>query len=112
MTNMTFTAGIGTPKYMAPEVLKQEKYKKPADIYSFAVSMFECFGWGNIYPKETFPFPWKIAEFVIKGQRVVNLYHIPHKYFSIIEKSWCDKPELRITIEKILELLEDTSVVY
>ncbi|ELP92412.1 protein serine/threonine kinase, putative [Entamoeba invadens IP1] len=45
MTNMTFTKGIGTPTYMVPEVLKQEKYKKSADIYSFAITMYECFIW-------------------------------------------------------------------
>ncbi|ELP89835.1 protein serine/threonine kinase, putative [Entamoeba invadens IP1] len=45
MTNMTFTKGIGTPIYMAPEVLKQEKYTKSADVYSFAITMFECFSW-------------------------------------------------------------------
>ncbi|ELP85861.1 serine/threonine protein kinase, putative [Entamoeba invadens IP1] len=33
MTNMTFTKGIGTPTYMAPEVLNKEHYKKPADVY-------------------------------------------------------------------------------
>ncbi|ELP92836.1 tyrosine protein kinase, putative [Entamoeba invadens IP1] len=27
MTNMTFTKGIGTPVYMAPEILKKDKYK-------------------------------------------------------------------------------------
>ncbi|ELP85509.1 protein kinase, putative, partial [Entamoeba invadens IP1] len=31
MTNMTFTKGIGTPTYMAPEILMKEKYKKNAD---------------------------------------------------------------------------------
>ncbi|ELP90340.1 protein serine/threonine kinase, putative [Entamoeba invadens IP1] len=36
MTNMTFTKRIGTPVYMAPEVLQQEKYKKSADVYSEA----------------------------------------------------------------------------
>ena len=42
MTNMTFTKGIGTPTYMAPEVLNKEKYKKAADVYSFGVMMYEC----------------------------------------------------------------------
>ncbi|ELP90345.1 tyrosine kinase, putative, partial [Entamoeba invadens IP1] len=40
------------------------KYKKAADIYSFGITMFETIGWGDIYPKTNFKFPWKIAEFV------------------------------------------------
>ena len=35
MTNMTFTKGIGSPSYMAPEILNREHYKKAADVYSF-----------------------------------------------------------------------------
>ncbi|ELP92422.1 protein serine/threonine kinase, putative, partial [Entamoeba invadens IP1] len=54
MTNMTFTKGIGTPVYMAPEVLNQEYYKKPADIYSFAITMYETFGWCEAYPDDDF----------------------------------------------------------
>ena len=40
MTNMTFTKGVGTPKYMAPEILKREHYKKAADVYSFGTTIF------------------------------------------------------------------------
>ena len=67
MTNMTFTKGIGTPNYMAPEVLNQQKYKKEADIFSFGITMFECFKWGEAYQKNKFPFPWKISSFVQEG---------------------------------------------
>ena len=38
-TNMTFTKGVGTPTDMAPAVLKQEKYKKATDVYSFGVTV-------------------------------------------------------------------------
>ncbi|ELP92364.1 protein serine/threonine kinase, putative [Entamoeba invadens IP1] len=57
MTNMTFTKGIGTPTYMAPEVLKKEKYKMSADIFSFGVTIYECVGWCEAYPKDEFKFP-------------------------------------------------------
>ena len=56
MTNMTFTKGIGSPTYMAPEVLGKEKYKKAADYFSFGVTMFECFKWGEAYPKSVFKY--------------------------------------------------------
>ena len=49
MTNMTFSKGIGTPIYMSPEILKQEHYKSPSDIYSFSITMYECMKWGEAY---------------------------------------------------------------
>ncbi|ELP89324.1 protein kinase, putative, partial [Entamoeba invadens IP1] len=86
LTNMTFTNGIGTPVYMAPEVLKMEKYKKPADIYSFAITMFEVFGWSQAYLIDTFKFAWKIAEFVSSGERLENRRNIPETLFQLIVK--------------------------
>ena len=57
MTNMTFTKGVGSPTYMAPEVLNK-KCKKAADVFSFGVMLFECFKWGEANPKAQFkPMP-------------------------------------------------------
>ena len=50
MTNLTFTKGVGTPKYMAPEILNKDHYKKQSDIYSFAVVMLEVMVWKDVYP--------------------------------------------------------------
>ena len=44
-----------------------------ADIFSFAVTMYEVFGWQEAYPKKEFKFPWKIAEFISSGQRLSQL---------------------------------------
>ena len=69
MTNMTFTTEIGTPIYISPEVLNKQHYKKPADIYSFSITIYECIKWGEAYSGDLFKYPWKIAEFVISGER-------------------------------------------
>ena len=53
MTNMTFTKGVGSPTFMAPAVLNKEKSKKAADVYSFGVTMYECFMWGEAFPKSS-----------------------------------------------------------
>ena len=45
MTNMTFTKGIGTPTYMSPEILNRQHYKKPSDIFSFSITMYEVMKW-------------------------------------------------------------------
>ena len=65
VTNMTFTKGIGSPVFIASEVIpKEDKNKKAADIFSFAITMFECMKWGEAYPKELFKFPWDVVTFV------------------------------------------------
>ena len=54
---------------MAPEILNKDHYKIAADIFSFAVTMYEVFNWSEAFPKDEFKFPWKIAEFVTCGLR-------------------------------------------
>ena len=36
------TGRTGTPKYMAPEVFRQEKYDTSCDVYSFAIILCEA----------------------------------------------------------------------
>ncbi|ELP88654.1 protein kinase domain containing protein, partial [Entamoeba invadens IP1] len=106
MTNMTFTKGIGTPIYMAPEVLKQEKYTKSADVYSFAITMFECFSWEEAYPISTFKFPWKIAEFVSSGKRPDISDTIPIVLNELIQNCWAQKQKKRLDIHHIEKQLQ------
>jgi serine/threonine protein kinase len=38
-----YTKGIGTPRYMAPEVLQDQGYTVSADVYSFGISLCEVY---------------------------------------------------------------------
>ncbi|ELP86873.1 protein serine/threonine kinase, putative [Entamoeba invadens IP1] len=105
LTNMTFTKGIGTPVYMAPEILKQEKYTKSSDIYSFAISMYECFGWEDVFPKSMFPFPWKIAEFVINGRRLEKKPVMSDALYNLITSCWDADKYNRLSINQIVDTL-------
>ncbi|EMD46857.1 serine/threonine protein kinase HT1, putative [Entamoeba histolytica KU27] len=51
MTNMKFTKGIGTPIYMALDVLNQEYSKMPSDIYSFSITMSQITTWKDVFHK-------------------------------------------------------------
>ncbi|ELP92846.1 protein serine/threonine kinase, putative [Entamoeba invadens IP1] len=106
MTNMTFTAGIGTPKYMAPEILKCEKYKETSDMYSFAITMYECFQWTEAYPKTFFNYPWKIAEFVTAGKRLEKPEMIRQELYNIITSCWGQNPRERCSSSEVVEQLK------
>ncbi|ELP83904.1 protein serine/threonine kinase, putative [Entamoeba invadens IP1] len=106
MTNMTFTKGIGTPKYMAQEVLNKEHYKKPADVFSLAVSLFECLIWEEIYPKEEFKFAWSIADFITSGKRIVKPLNMDESIYNVISKMWAVIPQERPTMDLCVEFIE------
>jgi serine/threonine protein kinase len=106
MTNMTFTKGIGTPAFMAPEVLNKQRYKKPADMFAFAVTMYETFMWEQAYPKKQFKFPWKIAEFITNGDRLEIHENLEQEHFELIQKCWKQEPKERLIFDEIIPKLE------
>ncbi|ELP89852.1 protein serine/threonine kinase, putative [Entamoeba invadens IP1] len=106
MTNMTFTKGVGTPKYMAPEILNKEKYKKPADVYSFGVSLFECVTWKEPYPKIRFKFAWDIVDFVASGKRLKKIFHMKKDIYDIVNDMWCQDVYKRLGINDVVTKLE------
>ncbi|ELP94034.1 tyrosine kinase, putative, partial [Entamoeba invadens IP1] len=107
LTNMTFTSGIGTPVYMAPEVMFRKHYKKPADIYSFGITLLECFKWKEAYGGENFRYPWGIVDFITKGKRLEKPENVTEKVFELIKKCWCEEPKDRISIDEILDEFEN-----
>ena len=107
MTNMTFSKGIGTPIYMSPEVLKQEHYKSPSDIYSFSITMYECMKWGETYSGDKFKFPWKIANFVCKRNRLEQPDSMREDIYSLISECWKQEPKERLEITQIISKLQE-----
>ena len=105
MTNMTFSKGIGTPIYMSPEVLNQQYYKSPSDIYSFSITMFECMKWGNAYSGDLFKFPWNIANFVLTGNRLEKPESMRDDIYSFISECWKQEPKERLEITQIISKL-------
>ncbi|KAH3760223.1 protein serine/threonine kinase [Pelomyxa schiedti] len=97
-----FTVGVGTPVYMAPELLSSGKYNDKADVYSFAVLCWEIFS-------EKTPFTnlgsvWKITEFVVGGQRL-PLDGFPPFLESIISQCWSHDYHTRPKFSQIVSVL-------
>ncbi|ELP85783.1 protein serine/threonine kinase, putative [Entamoeba invadens IP1] len=94
LTNVSFTRAIGTPVYMAPEILQKKKYKMPADIFSFSIMFFETMTWGLAYPYEMKS--WEIANAVVEGKRPVKSEGMSKKMYDFICSMWCQKAKERL----------------
>ena len=106
MNNRTFTKGIGSPAYMAPEILDRKKYDSSADVYSFAITIVETMTWADVYSKENFQFAWDIADFVCAGKRVVKPEGFNDKLFELVEKCWKHEPRERLNMKEVARELK------
>ena len=79
---------------------------KPADIYSFAVTMYEIMIWEEIYPKTEFRFPWKIAEFVTEGNRLQKKKEMKQSHYDLVSICWHHIPNERYTAQRIIKELD------
>mmetsp|Transcript_25541 Transcript_25541/g.41518 ORF Transcript_25541/g.41518 Transcript_25541/m.41518 type:complete len:765 (-) Transcript_25541:1453-3747(-) len=99
------TAETGTYRYMAPEVIKHQKYHMSADIYSLSVLMWE------IITREV---PFKnmsqieaAGSVAIEGKRPPFPEGIPSYIKFMIEKCWTESPKDRMSTEEVIKTLEE-----
>ena len=65
---MSKTKGVGTPVYMAPEILDGcSKYTSAVDVYSFALTMYNVFEEKIPYSDISYSSPWEFAKMVVNG---------------------------------------------
>jgi len=105
------TIMAGTPKWEAPEVLYSKKgrvYDKPADVYSYAMTLFEMVSGEDPFKEIHDIFELKKAV-VDKGKRPKLPKNIPKKLKSLIEKCWSKEIETRLPFHKIITTLNEIS---
>ena len=103
---MTFTKGVGTPAYMAPEILGMQHYNTPADIYSLGVTMYEVGRWASFFVAPRFSFPWDIADFVLAGRRPEQ-DDLPDAFYAVVSQCWCQDKAARLTADQVVSKLSD-----
>jgi len=94
--------GQGTPIYMAPEILSGKPHNHKADVYSFAITMWQM----AAREKPWFNVPvWDIPTRVIHGKRPQMPENLPKEYSELIRKCWAPKPDERPNFSEALDLL-------
>eukprot|EP00039_Didymoeca_costata_P033418 m.42224 g.42224 ORF g.42224 m.42224 type:complete len:441 (-) comp9859_c0_seq3:81-1403(-) len=111
----SMTMMIGTPMYMAPEILRQERYGPSADVWSFGIVMWEIhIGERPDLTQYTTDFNWKgpfllrLETALTEGHRL-PLDNIPKEYAELIKKCMEMSPLARPTFVELGEELQELS---
>ncbi|ETO64112.1 TKL protein kinase [Phytophthora nicotianae P1976] len=97
------TAETGTYGWMAPEVIRHEPYSSKADVYSFAVVLWELLAKDIPFKGQT---PMQTAMAVAEHQMRPALPHTtPPKIAELIEHCWNQDPTRRPDFSAIVKVL-------
>lgn len=97
------TAETGTYRWMAPEVIRHEKYSFPADVYSFGIVLWEMHARAKPFDDMT---PIQAAFGVAKNNlRPVIPPHLSRPMKALLTRCWHPNPTNRPTFEDILQAL-------
>ncbi|KAH3759485.1 Serine/threonine-protein kinase [Pelomyxa schiedti] len=100
---MHYTCGMGTPIYMAPEMIASKPYNYKLDVFSFGMALWEM--WCREEPWADIP-SWDVPGKVLTGQRPDIPSDCPRNYAKLIKKCWNQEPEGRLDFLEISEVLE------
>mmetsp|Transcript_7869 Transcript_7869/g.33103 ORF Transcript_7869/g.33103 Transcript_7869/m.33103 type:complete len:407 (+) Transcript_7869:216-1436(+) len=103
-TTQTMTV-VGTPAYMAPEVLSKSKYSEKADVYSFGVILVELYTGRRPY---TGPAYEDIHNQIQLIYRILNenlrpdTTGLPQALLQLVYDCWNEEPDLRPSFSEII----------
>ncbi|KAG6957675.1 hypothetical protein JG687_00009839 [Phytophthora cactorum] len=94
----------GSPLWVAPEVLRGEKYGTPCDVYSFSIIVWEALAWGE-------PYPDLGSSDIMNGVAGGNLRPTvpdgtPAPLARLLEECWTKKQDQRPTFNELVPRLE------
>ncbi len=107
MATVMHTKGVGTLLWMSPELLAGKKYGQSADVYSYAIVLWEIAS--HSYPWEELAGTWlaeTILERVEAGVRPVVEDDWNAHYVNVMARCWALNPAERPTFNEIKGLLE------
>jgi serine/threonine protein kinase/ABC-type branched-subunit amino acid transport system substrate-binding protein len=98
------TGSIGTPAYMAPEIMANQPYNCKVDVYSLGMLSWEVFA-------EAVPFSflkrvWDLPRLVLDGMRPELPSDWPKGVRDVISDCWLQAPEKRPSAENVATALE------
>jgi serine/threonine protein kinase len=98
-------SGVGTRRYMAPEIINDSRYNLKADVYSFAMVLYEMLSLErphDIYSKVKLDL--LVCEDGQRPQRIAPEW--PGEIKELLESAWSHDPNRRPSMKQMREKLE------
>lgn len=98
------TLSVGTPSYMAPEIITSNNYDEKVDVYSYAITMYEL-----LLKRPAFHYSssFKLFTLVINGNRPQmdkSTFPYGDGFFNLLQKCWSPIPSVRPSFNEILDI--------
>ena len=110
----TLTRGVGTPLWMAPEIIAGRKYGYSADVWSFAIVLWELASqeepWTDIQSSSVFSLA--LLEAIEDGRRPPISADWPQGYVDLMMQGWQYDPAARPPFETILDTLKKLMYIH
>ena len=98
---------VGTLRWMAPEVARREGFRRPADVYSFAMVLFELLT--HELPFNDVPALHAIGIVAVLGARPPLPEGTPRALTDLIELCWAEQPSYRPTFDVVVTMLDEAA---
>ncbi len=97
------TAHMGTPCWMAPEMIERGTYTAASDMYAFAIIVWELCACK--FPYETMASRRQIEDFVVRGERPPLNAQWDREAKQLMAACWAKEPQRRLTAGQVAERL-------
>jgi serine/threonine protein kinase len=104
--DLALSVGIGTPCYQAPEMMVEDNYSFPADVYSFGCICYEIFTGERAIPGTTVGHIYISAS---SGFRPKMPAEWSQRFRDLVGRSWEPEPAARPTFREIYSEMEAES---
>ncbi|KAK8896538.1 hypothetical protein M9Y10_014446 [Tritrichomonas musculus] len=95
------------PIYSAPEIIEDDKFDFPSDVFSFSIVLYFMFATNEDLKSNNIRTAYVYMRKIVEGKRLNKPSNIPDPYWELIEKCWDNDPNKRPTFDEITEYLKD-----
>ena len=108
--NKNLTEAIGTPQYMAPELISSTSYDLKVDVYSYGLILYEMCE--LVKPFQDMSINEIFKKVVDRGERPPFSNKTPQILRSLIEKCWAQNPEERPSFIDIYKAFSEGKIIW